>query len=67
MDESFQQAFAEVIRERVTRRQEVKIEGLGAFAFRHHKQFQQQFKDGRVVMMPPKDTIAFTPDKNVEV
>lgn len=67
MDQSFQQAFAEVIKERVARRQEVNIKGLGVFALQHQKQFQQQFKDGRVVMMPPEDKIVFSPDKNVEV
>lgn len=65
MEERFIQAFSEVIKEGVANRQEIKLEGLGKFSFNHQKQFQQQFDDGRVVMMPPKDTITFTPEKKV--
>lgn len=67
MEESFLKAFADAIKEGVVTHREVSLEGLGKFTFSHRKQFQQQFEDGRVVMMPPKDTIGFTPDKKVEI
>lgn len=62
MDNTFIKAFSEVIREEVTRKNEVRIDGLGSFKVDHQKQYQKQFKNGRVVMMPPKDTITFTPE-----
>lgn len=60
-------AFSELIREEVIKRNKVDIKGLGSFRLSHRKQGQQQFEDGRVVMVPPKDEIIFTPDKEVEV
>lgn len=64
MDEEFINAFKEVVREQITQQSEVKLNGIGIFSYQHRKQFQQQHDDGRVVMVPPKDTIAFTPEKN---
>lgn len=63
MDQEFLGALAEVIREELTKKNEVTIDGLGVFKPEHKKQYQQQFDDGRVVMMPPKDKITFIPDK----
>ena len=42
---------------------QVQINGLGTFSTSHQKQEQQQEKDGRIVMNPPADIIAFTPEK----
>ena len=64
MDDEFLQAFAEVIRKQVAHRCEVELPGVGVFKAEHQKQYQQQYQDGRVVMMPPKDTIQFTADSN---
>lgn len=63
MDQEFLGALAEVIREELTKKNEVTIDGLGVFKPEHQKQYQQQFDDGRVVMIPPKDKITFIPDK----
>lgn len=63
MDQEFLGALAEVIREELTKKNEITIDGLGVFKPEHQKQYQQQFDDGRVVMMPPKDKITFIPDK----
>lgn len=63
MDKKFIKAFAEVIREQIARKDAVKLKGVGTFSYKHRKQFQQQYEDGRVVMMPPKDTIVFTPER----
>ncbi|MEL7833301.1 HU family DNA-binding protein [Fodinibius sp. Rm-B-1B1-1] len=62
MDKEFLQAFSEIVREEVSRKNDVYLEGIGRFAFEHQKQFQKQFDSGRVVMMPPKDTITFIPE-----
>lgn len=62
MDKQFIQAFSEVIREEVSQKNEVQLEGVGRFQFEHQKQFQKQYDNGRVVMMPPKDTITFVPE-----
>lgn len=62
MDKQFIKAFSEVVREEVARKNEVQLEGVGRFQFEHQKQFQKQYDNGRVVMMPPKDTITFIPE-----
>lgn len=64
MDKEFINALSEVIRETITRKQEASIQGVGVFKPKHRKQFQQQFDNGRVVMMPPEDTVEFIPDNS---
>ena len=59
MEKKFLKAFADVVREEVNRKNKVKINGLGTFKLEHQKQFQKQYENGRVVMMPPKDRIRF--------
>lgn len=62
MDKPFEEVVAAVIRERVVRGDEVVLKGVGSFRKEHRNQYQKQFEDGRVVLMPPRDTIIFTPD-----
>ena len=62
MEEQFLKAFADIVREQVARKNKVQIEGIGSFRLEHKKQFQKQYDNGRVVMMPPKDMIRFTPE-----
>ena len=62
MEEQFLKAFTDIIREQVARKNKVQIEGIGSFRLEHKKQFQKQYDNGRVVMMPPKDLIRFTPE-----
>lgn len=62
MDKQFLKAFSEVVREEVAQKNEIQIDGVGRFEFEHQKQFQKQYDNGRVVMMPPKDTITFVPE-----
>jgi nucleoid DNA-binding protein len=62
MEQEFLNAFAEVVREEVARKNKVEIDGIGSFKVEHRKQFQKQYENGRVVMMPPKDRIRFTPE-----
>lgn len=63
MDQKFIGALSEIIREEVVNKNEISVEGLGVFKPKHKKQYQKQFDDGRVVMMPPKDKISFVADK----
>jgi len=62
MDKEFLQAFSEILRNQFARKCDVELEGIGVFKPEHRQQYQQQYKDGRVVMMPPKDTIKFEAD-----
>lgn len=61
MDQQFLDAFTEVIREEIAKKNEVSVPGLGVFKPDHRNQFQQQYDNGRVVMMPPEDKIRFVP------
>ena len=63
MDQEFLGVITEIIREEIVKKNEVVVEGLGVFKRDHQKQYQKQFDDGRVVMMPPKDKISFVADK----
>ena len=62
MDKQFLKTLCEVVREQITQKSEVKLKGIGVFKPKHRKQFQQQYKDGRVVMVPPRDMITFIPE-----
>lgn len=62
MDDKFLQAFIEVVRNQISHHCDVELEGVGVLRMDHQKQYQQQYQDGRVVMMPPKDTIEFIPE-----
>jgi nucleoid DNA-binding protein len=66
MDDDFLQAFGEVVREQIAHQCDVELDGIGTFRLQHQKQYQQQYQDGRVVMMPPKDTVEFEADSNWE-
>ena len=60
--DKFIEALSAVVREQIGRKNQVHIEGIGVFKPVHKTQYQQQFQDGRVVMVPPEDTIEFVPD-----
>ena len=63
MNKELTRVMAEIIREQAIKKQAVKVDGLGTFKPIHRKQYQTQYRNGRVVMMPPTDYILFTPDK----
>jgi nucleoid DNA-binding protein len=65
IDEAFLRVFSKVVREQISNKKEVKAEGIGVFKPKHENQYQQKYQDGRVVMMPPKDTIEFVPDRKL--
>ncbi len=62
-DDELKRAMAEVIREQAANKEAVQIDGLGTFKPVHRKQHQTQYRNGRVVLMPPNDYILFTPEK----
>lgn len=64
MDQEVVEALAEVFREEIVKKKSIEIEGLGAFRHEHIRQHQQQFDNGKVVMMPPRDQIKFIPENN---
>lgn len=66
MKEDFIKAFVEVLREEVACKNKIILDGVGTFKFYHRRQFQKQFEDGRVVMMPPKDTVTFIPENQLD-
>lgn len=67
MEKEFLAAFADIIREQLVRKNEVEIRGLGTFRSKHVKQFQHQYPNGKVVMMPPKDEIKFISENKERV
>lgn len=66
MDKEFLKAFTEIVREQVAHKAKVRLDGVGTFSPEHRKQYQQQYQDGRVVMMPPEDRIEFIPDSKLK-
>lgn len=47
------------MREQFINKNRVEIEGLGHFEVVHREQYQKQFDNGRVLMMPPEDVLEF--------
>lgn len=64
MDKEFLQTFSTVVRNQLAHKCEVELEDIGVFKLEHQKQHQQQYQDGRVVMMPPRDVIKFVAEKS---
>jgi len=64
MEKEFLDAFADIVREQLVQKNDVEIGGLGTFRPKHVKQFQQQYPNGKVVMMPPRDVITFYSENN---
>lgn len=64
MNAELAQALATVIRDQAIKKNSVEIEGLGTFRAVHRKQHQTQYQNGRVLLMPPKDYLTFTPNKD---
>ena len=60
MDEEFLEAFKEVVREELIQHNKVHIEGLGTFSPMHRSQRKWEYKNGKVVLLPPKDYVEST-------
>ncbi len=61
MKSDFINAFKDVVREQIVRKNSVHVEGLGQFRVAHKKQKQKKYDSGKVVMVPPEDVIEFKP------
>ncbi|WP_020403565.1 HU family DNA-binding protein [Gracilimonas tropica] len=62
MSDDFIETLGIVIRDQIIMKNSVELKGMGAFKPVHHNQKQEKRADGTNVMMPPKDTIEFTPE-----
>ena len=60
MTKDFLEAFGTVIRDQLIMKNSVEISGLGTFKSVHHSQEQEKRADGKLVMVPPRDTIEFS-------
>lgn len=54
-------AFSEVIRDRLMRRDDVTVPGLGTFEVRHHPSRVVETEDGQRLLEPPADLVVFDP------
>lgn len=54
--------LADLVREAVSRGDEVHVPGLGTFHVEHRSSHIEEQPDGRVLMKPPRDEVAFTPE-----
>jgi nucleoid DNA-binding protein len=64
MDKKFNNAFREALRGFITEGKSVSVSGLGTFKPVHMKQHEAENEDGLKVLVPPMDTIEFTPEGN---
>lgn len=62
MTDEFIETLGIVLRDQIIMKNSVEIKGLGTFKAVHQNQKQEKRADGTNVMMPPKDTIEFTPE-----
>ena len=56
-------AFTQIVREQVIRDNTLELDGLGYFKLVHEKQHKQEYRDGQVVLMPPRNSIQFIAEK----
>lgn len=61
MDKVLLNTLAEIIREQVTRKNDVELDGLGILKIEHVPQHKEEYRNGQVVMLPPEDKLTFTP------
>lgn len=61
--EEFIDQFRNVLRRELVKHRVITIDGLGTFRVNHDKQRQEQYPNGQVVLLPPKDSIQFTPEE----
>jgi nucleoid DNA-binding protein len=54
-------AFADILRERLMRRESVAVPGLGTFHVRHEPSRVRQEAAGERALLPPRDLVAFEP------
>ncbi len=55
-------ALASFVRRQLTRGKSVHVPDLGTFAVEHRPSEMKRDDDGNIVMVPPQDSVSFTPD-----
>lgn len=64
MDSEFKEAFKDVVRDQLIQRNKVRVNGLGIFSPMHLSQRKWEYKNGKVVLLPPKDYVEFEETAN---
>ena len=54
--------LAELIKESLSRREDVHVPGLGTFTIRHASSSIQRTESGEIRISPPLDEVLFTPE-----
>ena len=54
-------ALAEIVRETLAARQDIRVPGLGSFCIVHHAATRMRAKQGGMEFTPPRNKIRFTP------
>ncbi len=62
-DKATEKKIIDVLAGELKKHHQIQVNGLGTFSVEHKKQDQHQESDGRIVMTPPADIIAFTPEQ----
>ncbi|MEQ9280369.1 MAG: HU family DNA-binding protein [Balneola sp.] len=62
MTNDFLKVLGLTIRDQIIMKNSVEIKGLGTFKAEHTSQQQERKGDGKLVMLPPKDSIEFKAD-----
>jgi nucleoid DNA-binding protein len=62
MTKDFLKVFGLTIRDQIIMKNSVEVKGLGTFKAEHTSQQQEKAADGKLVMMPPKDSVEFKAD-----
>ena len=60
--EQIAQALGELVQDALMRGESVHVPGLGTFYVDHRGSTTERLPDGRVVLHPPRDLPAFTPE-----
>ena len=58
-DIEIKDVFKKVLRDQLIQENTVKIEDLGVFSPGHRTQRKWEYKNGKVVLLPPKDYLEF--------
>lgn len=55
--------LAEILRQDLRKGNDVRVPGLGTFRVHHQVSQVERAPDGRIIMKPPRDVIAFSSDE----
>lgn len=55
--------LADIVREHLSRRESIRVPGLGVFETIHRSSSIERTESGELRMKPPKDHVTFTPEQ----